>query len=71
MGNSRGVRIPKPLLAEAGLVDDVEVHVRDGAVVIRPLRAARAGWADAAATLSSGLIDPETQTRFDETEWHW
>ena len=71
MGNSRGVRIPKPLLAEVGLVDEVELHVRDGAIVIEPLRATRAGWAEAAAALSSGLLDPETPTRFDETEWHW
>jgi len=71
MGNSRGVRIPKPLIAEVGLVDEVELHVRDGAIVIQPLRATRAGWADAAATLSSGLLDPETSTRFDEAEWQW
>ncbi len=71
MGNSRGVRIPKPLLAEVGLIDEVELHVRDGAILIQPVRATRAGWAAAAATLSSGLLDPETPTRFDEAEWHW
>ena len=34
IGNSRGVRIPKPLIEQAGLTDEVEMGVRDGAIVI-------------------------------------
>jgi antitoxin MazE len=71
MGNSRGVRIPKPLIDQVGLVDEVELLVRDGAIVIQPVRAPRAGWAKAAASVSEGLLDPELPTRFDEDEWHW
>lgn len=71
MGNSRGVRIPKPLIEQVGLGDEVELQVRDGAIVIAPLRAPRAGWAEAAAAASDGLLDPEAPTRFDETEWRW
>ena len=48
IGNSRGVRLPKPVIEEAGLTDEVEVRVRDGAVVIRPIAQARSGWAEAA-----------------------
>ena len=47
MGNSRGVRIPKPLLERAGLSGEVEITVEDGAVVIRRARKPRAGWAKA------------------------
>ncbi len=36
IGNSRGVRIAKPLLEEAGLTDEVEIRARAGAVVITP-----------------------------------
>ena len=32
IGNSRGVRLPKPLIEEAGLKEEVEVQVREGAV---------------------------------------
>ena len=73
IGNSRGVRLPKPLIEEAGLSDEVELQVRDGSVVIRPVKALRAGWAESAKTLrasgSDGLLDPPTPTRFDEEEW--
>lgn len=54
-----------------GLVDEVELHVRDGAIVIAPLRAPRAGWAEAAADLSDGLLDPAVPTRFEDDEWRW
>ena len=71
MGNSRGVRIPKPLIEQAGIVDEVELVVRNGAIVIAASRAPRAGWAEAAAELSEGLLDPDLPTRFDEDEWRW
>ena len=74
VGNSRGVRIPKALLEEAGLTEDVELDARAGAITIRPARAVRAGWAEAAARLAgeeSGLLDPPGPSNFDDTEWRW
>lgn len=48
IGNSRGVRLPKPLIEEAGLREEVEVRIRGGAVIIMPSTRPRAGWAEAA-----------------------
>ena len=48
IGNSRGVRPPKPLIEDAGLKEEVEVRVREGAVTITPPAIPRAGWAEAA-----------------------
>jgi antitoxin MazE len=47
IGNSQGIRIPKPLLEQTGLRDEVELSVQDDALIIRPARTPRAGWADA------------------------
>ncbi|MBI4719796.1 MAG: AbrB/MazE/SpoVT family DNA-binding domain-containing protein, partial [Chitinivibrionia bacterium] len=44
IGNSRGVRLPKLIIEEAGLNDEVDLQVLEGAVIIRPLRAPRTGW---------------------------
>lgn len=75
IGNSRGVRLPKLLIEEVGLSDDVELQVRDGALIIRPLKVPRTGWAESAKALRAGgddgLLDPPTSTRFDEEEWDW
>jgi antitoxin MazE len=44
IGNSQGIRIPKPLLEQAGLSGEVEINALGGALVIRPARRPRAGW---------------------------
>ncbi|MBB5468884.1 antitoxin MazE [Paraburkholderia sp. Clong3] len=46
MGNSQGVLIPKPILAQLGLEDEVDMEVENDALVIRrPQKAVREGWA--------------------------
>ena len=74
IGNSRGVRLPKPLIEQAGLHDEVELEVRHGAIVITPADGPRKGWEEAAKQMAQrredDLIDTEG-SRFDEEEWHW
>ncbi len=48
IGNSQGVRLPKAVIEQAGLVRDLELEVVDGAVVIRSQKHLRAGWVEAA-----------------------
>ena len=75
IGNSRGVRIPKPLLEEAGLSGEVELRATEAGIVIERVGRPREGWAEAAAELESrrepGLLDEPTPTDFDEDEWRW
>ena len=75
IGNSRGLRLPKVLIEEAGLPDDVELHVRGATIVVAPRRRPREGWAEAARDLhvrdGGSLLDPPTSTRFDEEDWSW
>ena len=46
IGNSQGIRIPKPLLEAAGLQNEVDLTTRPGVLMIRPARRVREGWAD-------------------------
>jgi antitoxin MazE len=75
IGNSRGIRLPKPVIEEAGLTDEVEVRVRGGAIVIQPSVSPRAGWAEAAKEArrrrDDRLLNEPTGTRFDREEWRW
>jgi antitoxin MazE len=53
IGNSQGVVLPKPVLAQAGLEDEAELTIEDGAVVLRkPQRPVRVGWAAASRRLA-------------------
>ena len=75
IGNSRGVRIPKPLLEQAGLENEVLLRVVEEGIVIESADQPRAGWAEAARVLrdrgEDGLLDEVVPTDFDETEWVW
>ena len=75
IGNSRGVRLPKPLIEEARLTEDVELTVQDGTIVVARIAACRSGWAEAAKQMNERgediLLDAPTPTRFDDEEWEW
>ena len=75
IGNSRGVIIPKPLLKEAGLEEEAEILVEDGAIVLRkPRRNPREGWAEASRRIAEAgddkLVWPEFGNQDDgDLEW--
>ena len=75
VGNSRGIRLPKAVLAEAQLEDEVELKAEPGCIVIRSVKRPRAGWAEAAqqmrARREDRLLDPPVSTRFDRKELEW
>jgi antitoxin MazE len=76
IGNSRGVRIPKPLIEQCGLTGTIEMDVRDGMILIHSPRQARAGWAKAfkqMARLGDDKMpdDLPGPTRWDLEEWEW
>lgn len=75
IGNSRGIRVPKVLLEQAQLPDEVELQAERGRLVVRAARGPRAGWAEAAKTMHTQgddqLLDAPTSTRFDAKDWQW
>jgi antitoxin MazE len=64
IGNSRGIRIPKTLLDEAHLPEEVEVHAQPGRLVVQAARHPRSGWAAAAKRMRTHgddrLLDDST-----------
>ena len=75
LGNSHGVIIPKPLLAQVGMTDGAEMKVENGAIVLRPAkRARREGWAEASKAVAggaeAGLVWPEFANEADAS-LHW
>ena len=75
IGNSRGIRVPKLLLQEAGLPDEVELRAEPGRLVVSAAKGPRAGWAVKARSMhqrgQDAPLDPFTPTEFDETNWRW
>jgi antitoxin MazE len=75
IGNSRGVRLPKTLIEQAALGEEVELELRNDAILIKRTPAVRVGWAEAAAEAAARgddeLIGDDVTTRFDREEWEW
>ncbi|MBW1786967.1 MAG: AbrB/MazE/SpoVT family DNA-binding domain-containing protein [Deltaproteobacteria bacterium] len=77
IGNSRGIRLPKPLLEQTGIRDDVELTVEGDRIIVHSIAEPRAGWDsefkamseagdDAVIDGADGLSHP-----WDENEWQW
>ena len=62
IGNSKGLRLPKPLLEACGFSDSVEVEVRGQQLILSPTVSPRAGWAEAL----QGQSDSENWTDWQE-----
>jgi antitoxin MazE len=75
IGNSRGIRIPKPLLEQTGLSSEAEISVQNGALVIRPIKKPQASWAVAFQEMArrgdDALLDDPSRSDWDEVEWQW
>jgi antitoxin MazE len=77
IGNSRGIRIPKPLIAQAGIEEEVEISLEENRLVIAPAGHPRSGWAEAFRDMASrrddSLLDDvgAMGTKWDEEEWEW
>ena len=77
IGNSQGLRIPKPILEQTGVMDNVEIEVEKNQIIIRPVKNVRDGWDDAFKIMGEKgddepIIDDENISQsWDEEEWHW
>ena len=77
IGNSRGIRIPRPLIEQCGFGDTVELHIERNRLVIAPDRPPRGDWRKSFAAASSDidkdelLLDAMPQNTFDAGEWTW
>ena len=77
IGNSQGIRIPKPILEQTGITDDVELEVEHNQIIIRPVSNPRADWDDAFRSMADKgddrLVwgDENTDHSWDAEEWQW
>ena len=77
IGNSQGLRLPKPILEQTGIKEEVEIEVEKDQIIIRPAKTAREGWDKAFKAMAKNsddepLIDDSSISHsWDEDEWQW
>ncbi len=78
IGNSQGIRIPKPILEQCGLQGEVEIEVHNQELVIRSAHQVRQNWGSAfekmARLADDSLLDVNIeigQSSWDDEGWEW
>ncbi len=75
IGNSRGIRIPRTMLEQAGLTDQVEMSIEGNRLIVRSAHRPRVGWkacfAEMAERGDDPLLDDNVPTQWDDNEWSW
>ncbi len=77
IGNSKGVVLPKPFLAQVGLDGHAtaNIEVENGSIVLRkPAKAIRAGWSESAVAMSAkggGALLMGEFGNLDDAELAW
>lgn len=74
IGNSRGLRLPKPIIEQCGFGNQVELEVRNNEVIIKPVKQPRHDWAKAFKKMAENGDDKLIEipnSKWDEDEWEW
>ncbi|MFL5244719.1 MAG: AbrB/MazE/SpoVT family DNA-binding domain-containing protein [Gemmataceae bacterium] len=77
IGNSKGIRIPKHFLEDAGLGEEVDITVHGKSLVIKPVKNPRKGWAAAFKKMAErgddALLDGDISdlSSWDKEGWEW
>jgi antitoxin MazE len=76
LGNSRGILIPKPMLAQVGLeTGEAEIRVEGNTITLRPVaKQVRVGWAEASQKLAAekqGALEWPEFANANDAELKW
>ncbi len=76
IGNSRGIRIPKPLIEQCRFGDQVEMEVENERLIISTGHCPRQGWegvfqAAGASGDNELLLESAGANEFDRKDWRW
>lgn len=77
IGNSQGVRIPKVMLTDSLLEEDVELEICDEGILIKPAKNPRQNWDRAFRAMAEEdgdemvIEEGEAPTGFEKEGWRW
>ena len=75
IGNSKGIRIPKAVLEQCNIENEVDLEVNDGKIILEPTaHKPRKGWDEQFAAMADNqedrlLVDDLLDADIEEWEW--
>lgn len=76
IGNSQGLRIPKPVIEQCGFKNTVNLQIKGHSLIISPDTGVRKNWAQAFQEMAEReedmpLLGEIGANTFDDEEWTW
>jgi antitoxin MazE len=76
IGNSKGLRLPKALIQQYNISDDLQIELKEDGILLKPITRLRSGWSvqfEKAVKLNEPQEKKwnEAPNRFDKEEWTW
>lgn len=77
IGNSKGIRIPKAILDQMNITEQVDLEVEENRILLSPVKEnPRAGWEDAFRRMHEAkedrlMLEEVAEPEDAEFEWEW
>ncbi|GAB4385769.1 MAG: AbrB/MazE/SpoVT family DNA-binding domain-containing protein [Elainellaceae cyanobacterium] len=75
IGNSQGIRIPKLVIEQLNLGEEIELEVQSDQLIIRSAASPRHNWEEQFRQMAEQgddqLLDPELSLNQWDDEWEW
>lgn len=75
IGNSKGIRIPKPLIEQSNLDGEVELEIVAEGLLIKSSAKPRSNWAKAFKAIAENdedeMIIEDSSNKFEKENWRW
>ena len=75
IGNSKGIRIPKAILEQCDIANEVEMEIKNGKIIIEPTkRIPRKGWIESFSQMKEAGEDQlllEDTIDLEMVDWEW
>ena len=76
IGNSKGLRLPKALIQQYNISDDLQIELKEDGILLKPITRLRSGWSvqfEKAVKLNEPQEKKwnEAPNLFDKEEWTW
>lgn len=65
IGNSQGIRIPASVIKQCGFEDELDVVVKNKAMIVTAAEGTRRGWEELS------VLENQTNAWETEGEWEW
>lgn len=74
IGNSKGIRIPSSILKQFDFIENFDLILEKGKIILKPISNPREGWEEACRLMNENKDDKllyDDNYELDNEDWNW